>query len=98
MEAADMYLLPKLVDIMAAEVAGCAEEGIWEGLVPQLERVSQMPLFYLFLMILWKTTFNAFIFQSSILEVDKQIQDHWRNEHDNEWQKHDEGQVSKLDI
>ena len=45
MEAADMYLLPKLVDIMAEEVAKCAEAGIWENLLPQLERVSQMPLF-----------------------------------------------------
>ena len=45
MEAADMYLLPKLFDIMAKEVAECAEAGVWENLLPQLERVSQMPLF-----------------------------------------------------
>jgi len=45
MEAADMYLLPKLFDIMAKEIADCAEAGVWENLLPQLERVSQIPLF-----------------------------------------------------
>ena len=45
MEAADMYLLPKLCEIMAKEVAFCAEAGIWENLLPHLDRVSQLPLF-----------------------------------------------------
>ena len=45
MEAADMYLLPKLFDMMAKEVANRAAAGVWENLLPQLEYVSQMPLF-----------------------------------------------------
>ena len=45
MEAADMYLLPNLVDIMANEVAECANDGAWDNLLPHLDRVSQLPLF-----------------------------------------------------
>ena len=33
MEAADMYLLPKLFDIMAQEVTKYAEAGVWENLL-----------------------------------------------------------------
>ena len=45
MEAADMYLLPNLFDVMATDLTECAKVGHWEDLLPHLDRVSQLPLY-----------------------------------------------------
>ena len=45
MEAADMYLLSNLVDIIAKEIGERVENGAWENILPHLDRVSQLPLF-----------------------------------------------------
>ena len=42
---ADMYLLPRLFDIMALEVTKYSEAGVWENILPHLDRISQLPLF-----------------------------------------------------
>ena len=46
MEAANRYLLPNLVAILAKEVTECAEAGDWDKLLPHLKRLcelSQLP-------------------------------------------------------
>ena len=48
MEAADMYDLPYLVDMMADEVTICARDGTFKNLLPHLDRLqkrSHMPRF-----------------------------------------------------